>query len=288
MKHLKIIADSGSTKTDWVIVDEEGTEIKRVRTIGFNPYFQTSDFIYQLLNVSFYEIKYLIPDIKEVYFYGAGCSSSEKNVIVSVALERVFTSANVHVNHDMIAASRATLGDSTGIACIIGTGSNSCVWNGDEILENIPSHGYIFGDEGSGSYLGIKLLKLYFSNRLSPKLKESFDFEFNTSLDEILNKTYKDTNPNVYLARFATFYTINKTDEQLLQIVEKGFEEFFEVRVLPYKNHRDLPLGFIGSISFHFQDILKKVADRHGVKIKSVAKCPIDKLVQYHLQKKIA
>jgi len=288
MKNLKIIADSGSTKTDWVIVDEEGLELNRIRTIGFNPYFQTSDFIYNTLNKSFEEIKDFLPQISEVYFYGAGCSSNEKNLIVQIALEKIFLNADVSINHDMIAASRASLGDKPGIACILGTGANSCVWNGYEIIENIPSHGFIFGDEGSGSYLGIRVLKLYLSNKMDDVLKTSFENEFKTSVDEILNRTYKGQNPNVYLASFASFYGLHRNNHQLMEIVEQGFEEFLSVRVLPYKQHQSLGLGFVGSIAYHFRDILHKVAEKHSLKIESVAKCPIDNLVQYHLAKKVA
>ncbi|MFP5470585.1 MAG: hypothetical protein ACLGGV_03240 [Bacteroidia bacterium] len=288
MKNLKIIADSGSTKTDWVIVDEEGLELKRVRTIGFNPYFQTSDFIFSTLRKSFEDIQELLPQISEVYFYGAGCSSNEKNLVVQLPLEKIFKNAEVSINHDMIAASRASLGENPGIACILGTGANSCVWNGYEILENIPSHGFIFGDEGSGSYLGIRLLKLYLSNQMDEDLKASFEDEFKTSVDEILNRTYKGQNPNVYLASFASFYGLHPKNDQLMQIVEEGFEEFLSVRVLPYKQHKALNLGFVGSIAYHFRDLLTKVANRHSLKIESIAKCPIDNLVQYHLAKKVA
>lgn len=288
MKNLKIIADSGSTKTDWVIVDEEGLELKRVRTIGFNPYFQTSDFIFNTLKKSFEEIQDLLPQISEVYFYGAGCSSNEKNLIVQLAIEKIFTNAEVSINHDMIAASRASLGEKPGIACILGTGANSCVWNGYEILENIPSHGFIFGDEGSGSYLGIRLLKLYLSNQMDEALKTSFEDEFKTSVDEILNRTYKGQNPNVYLASFASFYGLHPENVQLMQIVEQGFEDFLSVRVLPYKQHKSLGLGFVGSIAYHFRDLLTKVANRYSLEIESIAKCPIDNLVQFHLAKKVA
>lgn len=288
MSSYKIVADSGSTKTDWVIVDEDGLEISRVRTIGFNPYFQTSDFIYNTLKNSFSDIQSHLDSINEVFFYGAGCSSSEKNLIVENGLKQIFINAEINVNHDMVAASRASLGDLPGIACIIGTGANSCVWNGYEILENIPSHGFIFGDEGSGSYLGIRLLKLYLSNKMENSLKESFEVEFKTSVDEILNKTYKGQSPNVYLASFATFYSLHTNNSTLMNIVEQGFEDFIKVRVLPYKQHTSLKLGFVGSIAYHFRNVLEKVAHKHSLQIESIAKCPIDNLVRYHLTKKVA
>lgn len=288
MNNLRIIADSGSTKTDWVIVDEDGNYLQQCRTIGFNPYFQTSAFIYDTLSTAFRPFADLIPLITEVNYYGAGCSSPDKVVVVKDALIKLFKNADIFVEHDMMAASRATLGMEPGIACILGTGANSCIWDGAEIIDNIPSHGFIFGDEGSGSYLGIELLKLYLSNQLPNELRLGFENEFNADENEILSKTYQGDSPNVFLASFASFYSKFKNHPTLNKIVEDGFELFFDKRVVKYSNYENYKLGFVGSIAYYFQDTLKKVAQRHNMQIASITKCPIDNLVEFHCTKKVA
>lgn len=287
MTNLKIIADSGSTKTDWVLLDENSNVIERVKTIGFNPYFQSSEFIFNEIEIGFRHLESVLDDITEVYYYGAGCSSKEKKRIISSALKSLFNNGIITVNHDLVAAARATLGSQDGIACIIGTGSNSCLWKNQEVVENIPSHGYIFGDEGSGSYLGIELVKLYLEDKLSPDLKVRFEKTFKLSKDQILNSTYKEKNPNVFLANFATFYTPYIDDPQLNEILIKGFEQFFEKRIIPYKDYKKYKLGFVGSIAYHFDEIIKKIADKYGLEIVHITKCPIDNLVEYHTLNKV-
>lgn len=281
----KVIADSGSTKTDWVVIDDQSTVIKRIKTIGFNPYFQTSEVIFNEMHRVFLECRIDFSKVTDVHYYGAGCSSEEKNLIIKNALQPQFIKAQIHVNHDLIAAARSTLGDSTGIACILGTGANSCTWENGNEIKNIASHGYIFGDEGSGSYLGIELVKLYLSGSLHPDLHLLFEEQFKLTKDQILNTTYREKNPNVFLANFARFYH-NKLDyPELRNIIVKGFNNFFEVRILPYKNYKKYPLGFVGSIAYFYRDILEEVAEKHGMEIKKITRCPIEELTQYHSEK---
>lgn len=282
----KVIADSGSTKTDWVIIDNNSEEIERIKTIGFNPYFQTSNFILNEIKKAFSASKVDFGNITEVHYYGAGCSSVEKNNIVRNALHPQFVNATIHINHDLIAAARSTLGNKDGIACILGTGANSCTWEDGKEIENIASHGYIFGDEGSGSYLGIQLIKLYLSGQMPEELIKAFDEEFNLTKDQILNKTYREKSPNVFLASFATFYHSNLHYPQLRKIIFDGFNNFFNVRVVPYKNYQNYPLGFVGSIAYFYQDILLEVAELHGMKIEKITRCPIDQLAVFHSNKK--
>ena len=157
---MYFIIESGSTKSDWVLVDNKNNQ-SFYKTIGFNPYFQTSEQIFNELLKCFNGIKINFEQITNVFYYGAGCSSEEKNMVVKIALQPHFLKAQININHDLIAAARSTLANSDGIACILGTGANSCIWEDGKEVENIASHGYIFGDEGSGSYLGIQLIKLY-------------------------------------------------------------------------------------------------------------------------------
>ncbi|MDB4088756.1 ATPase [Flavobacteriales bacterium] len=282
----KVIADSGSTKTDWVIIDDNSNVIERIKTIGFNPYFQTSEFIFNKLLKVFGKLKIDFEKITDVHYYGAGCSSEEKNTIIKNALQMLFLKAQIKINHDLIAAARSTLGNSNGIVCILGTGANSCIWKDGKEIENIASHGYIFGDEGSGSYLGIQLVKLYLSGNMAKELCKSFEDEFKLTKDQILNKTYREKSPNVFLASFATFYHSKLHYPELRKIVFDGFNNFFEVRVLPYNNYKNYPLGFVGSIAFFYKDILMEVAAQHGMKIEKITRCPIDELTLFHSKKK--
>lgn len=282
MKNFKIIADSGSTKTDWIVLDENSNIVEDIKTIGFNPYFHSSEFIFNEVERAFMSLTDLTDDVVEVHYYGAGCSTKEKNKIIKEALKSLFPNSQISINHDLVAAARATLGSDDGIACIIGTGSNSCLWVNSNIEENIPSHGYIFGDEGSGSFLGIELLKLYLEDKLPLNLKTSFEKTFKLSKDQILNATYKEKSPNVFLAHFASFYTPHCNEPILQEIMLRGFKNFFDKRVVPYNDFKKYKLGFVGSIAYHFDDLLRKTAESYGMEIYSISKCPIDNLVPYH------
>ncbi|MDG1175614.1 MAG: ATPase [Flavobacteriales bacterium] len=287
MEKYKVIADSGSTKTDWVIIDQKGEVVEKIKTIGFNPYFQTSEQIFNELLKCFNGIKINFEQITNVFYYGAGCSSEEKNMVVKIALQPHFLKAQININHDLIAAARSTLANSDGIACILGTGANSCIWEDGKEVENIASHGYIFGDEGSGSYLGIQLIKLYLSGGLGKELTKSFEEEFKLTKDQILNNTYREKSPNVFLASFATFYHSRLHYPELRKIVYDGFNNFFKVRVVPYENYQKYSLGFVGSIAFFYKDVLTEVAEHHGMKIHKITRCPIDQLTIYHSRDKV-
>ncbi|MEM6270564.1 MAG: BadF/BadG/BcrA/BcrD ATPase family protein [Bacteroidota bacterium] len=282
MSSFTVLADSGSSKTDWVVIDDKGAVAYRLKTLGFNPYFHSSEFIANAISPAFHQIPIRLDDIAVVNYYGAGCSSEKMNRVVKIALDRTFPNALVYVDHDMIAAARASLGNATGIACIIGTGSNSCVWDQGEIIHNVPSHGYIFGDEGSGSYLGIQVVKLYLEDQLPARLKQEFEGEFHLSQDQILARTYQEKDPNVFLAQFARFYDNRLNYDCLRAIVRRGFENFFRVRILPYPDYQQYALGFIGSIAFHNQEILAEVAAHFSMRIRKVCRHPIDELVDFH------
>lgn len=278
----QLIADSGSTKTDWALINNENEEITRIKTIGFNPYFQDSDYINSVLSEAFSALAIDFKDVNDIFYYGAGCSTKENKEIVKIALGRLFTQSTIMVHHDLIAAARATLGKSDGIACILGTGSNSCVWENEKEVQNIESHGYIFGDEGSGSHLGIRLIQLYLSGDLDEKIKNQFDKEFNISKKEILHRTYRDKNPNVFLASFAKFYQQFVDEPILRSIILNEFEEFFQKRIIPYHNYQNYQVGFIGSISFFYQDLLLEVANKYSITVSKITRCPIDELIIYH------
>ena len=280
-----IVADSGSTKTDWVILDNNGLVIYEAKTIGINPYFHSEDNIKKELQKSFNDCKVSFNEIEVVHFYGAGCSSLSRISIVRNAFAALFEGALININHDLEGAAIATLGDQDGVACILGTGSNSCQWIGGEVKSNIPSHGYVFGDEGSGAALGIKLLKLYLGDRLTEAIKIKFEKTFQLSKDQILFSTYKGQNPNVFLASFAKFLTDNMTEPQIEDILEQGFKEFFQTRVVPYEGYQTVPLGFVGSVAYSHRDVLMKVAESFGCLEVTIIQSPIDGLVNYHQNK---
>jgi N-acetylglucosamine kinase-like BadF-type ATPase len=284
---LIVVADSGSSKTDWVVIHQNGEHVDKIRTIGFNPYFQSSELIFAEVEEGFAHLENVLDQVAEVHFYGAGCSSVEKNEIVAKALQPIFKNALIKINHDLEAAAVATLGDQRGIACIIGTGSNSCVWENNKVIDNVPSHGYIFGDEASGSYLGKELVRRYLMDQLDKNLSHSFEETFKLSKEQILNATYREPSPNVFLAKFAKFYSQHPNNPTLNAIIEEGFMKFFEVRIKPYADYASYPLGFVGSIAFYFRPILEKVVQKHDMQIAKITQCPIDELVAYHARKTI-
>lgn len=276
---MQLVADSGSSKTDWIVVNNSGN--LSITTTGLNPFFKTEEDIEKELHKGF-QNQVDLNSISNIFFYGAGCSSEEKCNIVKNALKRVFPNASVKVEHDLLAAARATCGLSPGIACILGTGSNSCLFDGKKITANIPALGYILGDEGSGSYLGKRLIRSYSYGELPSDLKSKFDDTFGLTKQEILNQTYNHPFPNEYFASFATFLSANTNQPFVSELVTTAFEDFFNHHVCKYESHDSLPVHFVGSIAFYFEEILRKVGKNMNISIASIVKQPIQKLAEYH------
>ncbi len=275
-----LIADSGSTKTDWVLIDGKGQ--KRFKTIGYNPYFVNSENIYSSLKEE------LVPKldpfkVESVYFYGAGCSTPENSEIVKKALARCFINSRIDVGHDMLAAARAVLGNKKGFAAILGTGSNTCLYNGNQVELNIDSLGYLLGDEGSGSYIGKKVIRDYMRGYLPKELQKRFTEKYSLSHNEIFNALYNKPLPNRFLASFCMFADENKRSPHIRQLVEESFNDFFRNLVSRYPDYRAYQFNCIGSVGFAFREILKKVSEQYGMKVGTILHSPIDNLVQYHL-----
>ncbi len=279
---MLVIADSGSTKADWKIVNSDGTD-QLVSTIGFNPFFYTSDAIEAELRKSFVH-EVAVNAANEVHFYGAGCSTPEYCEIVAVALRRIFTNAVVKVEHDLLAAARATCGHEPGVACILGTGSNSCQYDGQNITDNIANLAYLVGDEGSGTHLGKKLLRAYFYRELPIEIKEAFEQSYPGGRDAVLEKIYGSEHANVYLAAFAKFLSNYSDHFFVKKLVFDSFAEFVDRHVRKYKQHVQYPVHFIGSVAFHFQPVLSIVMAERGLQMGIVIKKPIDNLVKFHLK----
>ena len=274
-----IIAESGSTKTNWITTENELYE-----TVGFNPLFHTSDLIYEEL-IKHDGLQKVRSNFTKVFFYGASCSSEERNAIVEGALKRYFTSAEViKVDHDLKAAAVATYDGRKGIACILGTGSNSCLYDGNEIYEEVPSLGYILGDEGSGAYFGKKIIAAYLYHELPEATQRILTEKYKLEKEEVLKRVYKEANANVYLARFAKVMNETTDKEYMDELAEEGFTDFFNHHVCCYKNYKLYPVHFVGSIAFHFKHVLEKVANKKGCELGIVDRNPVYRLLAWHLE----
>ncbi len=275
-----LIADSGSSKTDWGLIDKAGN-FKYLETTGFNPYYMDSASIRDILE------KDLVPllderSIEEVYYYGSGCSTDKKCMVVDNALFEVFSGARIVVEHDLLGAARGLFGDKEGIACILGTGSNSCHFDGIKIIENIPSTGFIYGDEGSGVYIGKRFLTAYLKNQLPEKISASFDEKYHLSLEQILDATYNQDRPIQFISSFTSFVSDHISDDYLLNIVKESFEDFLHHQVFRYSRYREVPIGFTGSIAFVFKNILEGILKKYNLDIEVIIRKPIEGLTKYH------
>ena len=278
-----LIADSGSTKTEWCLL--QGDKRKKLSTQGLSPYFLTAEQMKTILE------KELIPKIKdaapvEVYFYGTGCSNPANAAIVKKAIAHFYKKAVIKVDHDLIGAAKALCGDDKGIACILGTGSNSCYYNGKKIVKNSPGLGYVLGDEGSGAYLGKKVIQYFLYNTFDEDLMERFKARFNTNSIEILEAVYKKPLPNRYLARFAIFLAENRGHFMIENIIEDGLNDFFFNHIYKYRESWSLPINFAGSIAFGFKDVLKDLCNSYELQLGTVIKNPMEGLIKYHQQKR--
>jgi N-acetylglucosamine kinase-like BadF-type ATPase len=279
---MQIIAESGSTKTYWKGT-QGGKAILTFTTSGLNPYIQTREEINEILKSE------VVPHIgnhivKAIFFYGAGCSNEENNSLMYSCLKNFFHQAQIDVEHDLLGAARGLWGNNKGIVCILGTGSNSCIYENGEIKEGIPALGYILGDEGSGAYMGKRLVRDYLYLQMPQDLSEKLRMEYALDKDKILNKVYKQHNPNRWLASFSVFIRENFNFEYCQELVRSGFQDFFHGHVDKYRNYSDLPLGAVGSIAFLYKDLLADVANENGFHLAKVIRSPLDELVLYHKQ----
>ncbi|MCW3808073.1 ATPase [Plebeiibacterium marinum] len=275
-----LIADSGSSKTEWRIIsnktDNEGTCI----TQGINPFYQDQKDISKSL-----EREYLInKNIKEIYFYGAGCTNDEKKNVVRNSLSNFFNTKKININTDLLGAARSLCGNKTGIACILGTGSNSCLYNGTEITQNTPPLGFIIGDEGSGAALGKKTIGNILKNQLPKNIIDLFFKEYQTTQSEILDNVYKRPFPNRYLAKFSCFLSKYIEFEELEAIVILSFKEFIEKNLLQYKDVEKMKIHFTGSIAYHFKPQLIKALNAFNLNPGQIQKSPVEGLAKFHSQ----
>jgi glucosamine kinase len=276
---IKLIADSGSTKAEWCLMD--GKKTKKFITQGLSPYFLNTEQIQKILEEELKaKMKQAEPD--EVFFYGTGCSNPGNVTIVKKAIQKVFPKAKISVDHDLMGAAKALCGTEKGIACILGTGSNSCYYNGKKIIKNSPGLGYVLGDEGSGAYLGKKVIQYFLYNTFDEDLMDRFAAKFKTNSYEILDAVYKKPLPNRYLASYAIFLAENRGHYMIENIIEDGFNDFFFNHVYKYSESWKLPVHFIGSVAHGFKDVLKEMCNGYELQLGRVLKKPMDGLVKYH------
>ncbi|MDH6354025.1 N-acetylglucosamine kinase-like BadF-type ATPase [Dysgonomonas sp. PH5-45] len=277
---MKLIADSGASKTDWCLVNDKGELVKRVYTKGLNPYHQTTDSIAHEIEMNLMnEIRQ--HKIKAVYFYGAGCEYDKKeDVRRAIALS--INAPWIEVGSDLIAAARSLLGKERGIACILGTGSNSCLYDGTDIVDNITSLGFILDDLGSGSALGREFLKSCFKKNMPKDIADKFIAEYKLTVEILLDRVYKQPQASRFMASVSPFVLEHINVKEIGDIVRKTFREFFEYNIVKYENYQTCKLSFTGSIAYYYADILKEVAAEYGLTIATILQSPMEGLLQYH------
>lgn len=275
-----LIADSGGSKTDWRLIQKDGT-IGQASAPGFNPYYQPIED----LRKSVQEI--LLPKVnqttvKKIFFYGSGVSSVKNQLAIKSTFLEFFPEAQIEIGWDLLAAARALCGHEPGIACIIGTGSNSCLYDGEKITDNVANLGWILADEGSGANIGRKFLVDYLRKKMPEKLAEQFQQRFPLSREEFLEKIYQQEKPSAFLASFAKFIFQHLDERYCYKLVYDSFAEFYENNVMKYENFQNLKVHFTGSIAFYFSDILRQVANDRGITVKNILEGPIAGLTLYH------
>lgn len=276
-----LIADSGSTKTDWRLIDED-KKITQLRSSGLNPYHLSKQDIASVVKEEFAG-KVDAMSVKEVFFYGAGCSNSEKCNVVAEAIGETFCLAAIHVDHDLIAAARALCGREQGMAAILGTGSNSCLYDGEKIVNHVPSLGYILGDEGSGVHIGRMFLQRFLYDELPSELKKKLTDKHQITIDSVLENCYKKPQPNRYISSFSNIVHKHISHPYLIKLVYDCFEEFILHHITKYDGHKKVPLHAVGSIAYFYSDILKAAAADKGISVGRILQAPIAGLTLYHV-----
>lgn len=279
---MKLIADSGSTKVEWCLL-EEGKVVKQIFTSGFNALMLTEEEISQYLEDELIsQLGELADQVSEVYFYGAGCIDEEVCRNVRRAIRHNIKADTIEAHSDLLGAARALFGDREGIACILGTGSNSCYYNGREIKDHVSPLGYVLGDEGSGAVLGRHLIGDVLKNQLPCELCDKFMDEYRLERSTIIRRVYKEPSANRFLASVTPFLLKNIEEPAIHRLVLNEFKSFFVRNVAQYDHYRNLPVSFVGSIAYHYQNVLNEAAAALDATIGVIIKTPMEGLVKFH------
>ncbi|MGH2643645.1 MAG: BadF/BadG/BcrA/BcrD ATPase family protein [Chitinophagaceae bacterium] len=276
-----LIADSGSSKTTWCLLSPKGK--KMIQTHGISPYFMTKEEIIEALEKELLPVMPAkITEISEIYFYGTGLADPKNAQLLKNTLQNIFCNSQAFIAHDLMGAARALCGHEKGIACILGTGSNSCYYNGSNIVKNNPGLGFILGDEGSGAGLGKKVIQYYLYHTFDEELKASFEKKFRTTKEEILLNVYKKPYPNRYLAAFSYFLYENRGHYMIENILEDGLNDFFFYHICKYAGSWEYPVHFTGGVAWAYKDVILELCGTYGITPGNIIKEPIDGLVSFH------
>jgi N-acetylglucosamine kinase-like BadF-type ATPase len=276
-----LIADSGSTNTDWVLIKKDKI-ISSFVTSGFNPYFTKSEEIYIELKHKF-PANLKISEINKIFFYGSGCSAEEMKKIIHNGLSQMFINSEIEINHDLLGAARALFMNDSGITVILGTGASSCYYDGSKITERVPSLGYILGDEGGGDYLGKLFITDFLYGRLPENVHQNFLKKFRLNNNQIMHKIYKEPNPNRFLASFCKFISEQSKNSNINDMIIRSFADLFTDNIIKYENYKECSIKITGSVGYYFKNQLKEVAESFNANIDLIERSPINRLVQYHL-----
>lgn len=275
------IVDGGSTKCDWVVLENSGRISQKTETVGFNPNVINADLIPQEIEKN-QHLHFLKNHLEQLFFYGSGCGSPENAALVEAQLQKVFPITKITVKEDMTAAAYAAYNGRPAIVCILGTGSNSCYFDGEKVRRDLPSLGFLIGDEGSGSALGKHLLRRFFMKKLPKDLHQDFVETYHLTIEEAIKNMYHNPRANAYLAEFNKFVVQRKSHPYFQNMVFDEMKNFFEYQVLPYDEAREAEINFIGSIAFVYEDILRAAAAELNLTVGKIVQKPIESLVEYH------
>ncbi len=277
-----LIADSGSTKTDWRLIDDDGN-IHQAQTIGLNPYFISDERVAETLRTG--ALRLFSPElVKEVFFYGSGLGAVSNRIRIESIIGKRYHAARIHIEHDLLGACRALCGRQPGVGVILGTGANSAVYDGEHIVQQVKSLGYLLGDEGSGAELGKRWVSAFLNGRLPEHLDHAFRRFFPHTHDEILERVYRKEQPNRFLASVVPFLKDHRDDPFVADMLRQSFEALFKHYLLRYPQVADYPIHFCGSIAYFFQPFLQSIADEHGLITGQFLQSPIAALTLYHLE----
>lgn len=274
-----LIADSGSTKTEWALLKADKSVVE-YKTIGLNPVFVEKKTVIDAVNSL--QLNNYISNITKVYFYGAGCSTITRQNIILEALSEIFVNSSVIVETDLLGAAISQFGTNSGIIGILGTGSNTGVYDNGKIIKNISSLGYILGDEGSGAVIGKAFIKSFLDNDMPKEIKSKFATKYKLSIDDIITKVYKQPFPNRFLASFMPFLYDNKDNEFVKNMLYNSFADFIDSTICKYENYNELDFKLIGSIAHYFSSIVYEVCIYKHVNLVSISKSPLSGLVEYY------
>jgi N-acetylglucosamine kinase-like BadF-type ATPase len=283
---MKLLVDSGSTKADWISIDDTGKVLFTTQSLGLNPEVLTKEEIVIRLEDKF-DISHNKNQVSHLFFYGAGCGTDRMKIFLSEVFKDYFPNATVTVHEDTFAAVYATTpkGEKA-IVCILGTGSNCSYFDGTVLHQKVQSLGYIAMDDCSGNRFGRHLLRGYYFNKMPKELALEFETTFNVEPDPVKHNLYKEPNPNAYLATFAKFLIKHKDTDFCKKYIVEEMESFVENYIKQFDNYQEVPVHFIGSIAFYLKEELEEILNAHGIKIGNILRRPIDGLIEYHVLNK--